>query len=60
MSYVVKEHRFYELIVFIWYYFYINGMSHKKKCGWKKRHFEMAEKSDKMFRENKQGKEVDI
>ena len=35
-------------------------MNEKKKCGWKKRHFEMAEKSDKMFRENKQGKEVDI
>lgn len=35
-------------------------MSDKKKCGWKERHFKMAEKSDKMFRENKQCKEVDI
>lgn len=27
---------------------------------WEERHFKMAEESDKMFRNNTQGKEIDI
>ena len=27
---------------------------------WEERHYEMAEKSDKMFRTNTQGEEIDI
>ena len=35
-------------------------MNNKKKYEWEERHFKMAEKSDKMFREHKQGDEIDF